>query len=50
MGGGVGVEVVGREGEGIGDGRVGGALNRSYNELGSRRLLGRRDILDNGLT
>ena len=41
MGGGVGVEVVGREGEGIRDGRVGGALDRSCNELGSQRLLGR---------
>ena len=41
MGGGIGVEVGGREGEGIGDGRVGGVVNRSCNELGSWRLLGR---------
>ena len=49
MGGGMGVEVVGREGEGIGDGRVGGALNQSCNELGSWRLLGRRAFLDSVL-
>ena len=42
MGGGID----GRIGGGIGDGRGGGALNRSCNELGSRRLLGRRGFQD----
>ena len=41
MGGGMRVEVVGREGRGIGDGRVGGALDQIYNEIGSWRLLDR---------
>ena len=49
MGGEMGVEVVGREGEGIGDERVGGAVDQSYNELGSWRLLSRQDFLSSGL-
>ena len=46
IGGGIGVEGGGREGEGIRDGRVGGEMNQSCNELGSRHLLGRWSLRD----